>query len=188
MFQITVVDHVRLSFGAALAAYEGHAEAAAVLSRRSSYARLGLLVLAGVGAAMSAIAVQGGYALHLGSAILAALTFGACAAYIAWNQQPLIYGHRASAAKMWVICEQYRGLLAEMHEDLIDLTTLQHRRSVLVNEAAAVLEQAAPDDRYTYEIARQALSGPRGAGYPDSIIDRYLPPPLRKQAPAAGAP
>lgn len=186
MFQITLVDHVRLSFGTALAAYEGHATAAATLARRSSYARMGLLVLAGVAATFGAIGVQGGYVLHLITAIFTAATFGACAAYIGWNQQPLIYGHRASAAKMWAICESYRALLAEMHEDLIDLPTLQQRRTALLNDSAAVLAQAAPDDRYTYEIARDALSGPRGVGYPDSLIDSYLPTPLRKEASASG--
>src|SRR5687767_9121755 len=33
MFQITLVDHVRLSFASVLAAYEGHAEAAVKLAR-----------------------------------------------------------------------------------------------------------------------------------------------------------
>jgi hypothetical protein len=185
MFQITQVDHVRLSFGSAVAAYEGHAEAAATLARRSSHARIALLVLTSTGATVSAIAVQGGYAWHLASAILAAATFGACAAYVGWNNQPLIYGHRASAARMWVICEKYRGLLAEMHEDLIDLPTLQRERHSLLSESAAVLQEAAPDDRYSYEIAKDALAGRGGAGYPDSLIDRYLPPQLRRQVPAA---
>ena len=49
-----------------------------------------------------------------------------------------------------------------MHEDLVDLPTLQQRRNALLNDSAAVLAQAAPDDRYTYEIAKEALSGPRG--------------------------
>jgi hypothetical protein len=185
MFQITQVDHVRLSFGSAVAAYEGHAEAAATLARKSSHARIALLMLTAVSATISVIGVQGGYALHLVSAILAASSFAACAAYIGWNNQPLIYGHRASAARMWVICEKYRGLLTDMHEDLIDLPTLQRERHALLNQSAAVLQETAPDDRYTYEIAKDALAGPRGAGYPDSLIDRYLPPQLRKQAPAA---
>ena len=92
--------------------------------------------------------------------------------------------HRISAAKLWVVCEKYRALLAEMQEDAIDLPALQERRNALLNEAATVLEQAAPDDRYTYEIARDALSGPKGKGYPDWLIDRYLPESLRKEPPA----
>jgi hypothetical protein len=185
MFQITIVEHVRLSFGSALAAYEGHAEAAARLTRLTSHARIALLALSGAATVVGAIAVGNGYWWQLATAILIALVFGSSAAYVAFDQQPLIYGHRASATRLWVICEKYRALLAEMHEGAIDLAGLQERRAALLNETAAVLEHAAPDDRYTYQIAKEALSGPRKGGYPDSLIDRYLPRPLRKEAQAA---
>jgi hypothetical protein len=186
MFQITLAEHVRLSFGSALAAYEGHAEAAATLARRSSYARLALLGISGLAAVAGSVAVPGGYGWQLTSAILSVVVFAACAVYVGVNQHLLIYGHRTSAAKLWVVCEKYRALLAEMHEELIDLPALQNRRNALLTEYAEVIELAAPDDRYTYEIAKAALSGPRGEGYPDSLIDRYLPHALRKQAPAPG--
>jgi SMODS and SLOG-associating 2TM effector domain family 4 len=186
MFQLTLVEHVRLSFGSALAAHEGHAEAAARLTRWTSYAKIGLLTLSGLTAVIGAVAVGNGYRWQLAFAILATATFAACAAFVGFSQQPLIYGHRMSAARMWVICEKYRALLAEMHENVIDLPTLQERRNALLHESAAVLEEAAPDDRYTYQIAKEALSGPKNGGYPDWFIDRYLPPPLRKEAPASG--
>jgi SMODS and SLOG-associating 2TM effector domain family 4 len=160
MFQITLAEHVRLSFGSALAAYEGHAEAAAKLSRRSSHARLALLGLSGLAAIVSAIAAYGESGWQITAGILTAAVFAACATYVGMNQQLLVYGHRVSAAKLWVLCEKYRGLLAEMQDDLIDPASLQNRRSALLSEYAAVIEQSAPDDRYTYEIARAALSGP----------------------------
>ena len=181
MFQITLVDHVRLSFASVLAAYEGHAEAAVKLARWNSYGKMVLIALSGVAAITGAIAVQGGPGWARATAVLTAVLFGCCAVYVAMNQQPLMYGHRISAAKLWVVCEKYRALLAEMHDDAIDLPTLQERRNALLAEAATVLEQAAPDDRYTYEIARDALSGPKGKGYPDWLIDRYLPESLRKE-------
>ena len=186
MFQLTLVEHVRLSFGSALASYEGHAEAAARLTRFTSYAKIALLSLSGLTAGLGAIAVGNGYAWQLAFAILAAATFAACAAYVGFNQQPRIYGHRASAARMWVVCEKYRALLAEMHDNAIDLPALQERRNALLHESASVLEDAAPDDRYTYQIAKEALAGPKNSGYPDWFIDRYLPQPLRKEAPAHG--
>jgi hypothetical protein len=187
MFQISLVDHVRLSFATVLAAYEGHADAAARLARWNSYAKLILLSLSGIAAATGTIALQGSHNWQRATAVLTALLFGCCAAYVALNQQPLMYGHRISAAKLWVVCEKYRALLAEMHDDLIDLPALQERRHALLAEAATVLEQAAPDDRYTYEIAREALSGPKGKGYPDWLIDRYLPASLRKEPPPSAA-
>ena len=188
MFQITLVDHVRLSFGSALAAYEGHAEAAARLTRLTSYAKIGLLGLSGLTTVFCAIAVGNARAWQMTAAIFAGAVFATSAVFIAFNKQPLIYGHRASASKLWIVCEKYRALLAEMHENAIDLQTLQERRNALVAEAAAVLEHAAPDDRYTYQIAKEALSGPRKGGYPDSLIDQYLPPRLRKAASAPGSP
>jgi hypothetical protein len=188
MFQITVVDHVRLSFASILAAYEGHADAAAKLARWSSYAKRILIALSGITATVAAIAVQRGFAWQVATAILAAVLFASCATYVALDHQPRMYGHRRSTAKLWVICEKYRALLAEMHDDLVDLPALRERRNALVSEAAAVLEQSAPDDRYTYEIARAALAGPKGAGYPDWLIDRYLPEALRKAPPAPPAP
>jgi hypothetical protein len=187
MFQVSLVDHVRLSFASALSAYEAHAEAAARIARWNSYAKLILLALSGLGTVVGTIGTQAGFGWQVATAIIAAAVFGTCAAYVSLNQQPLMYGHRVSAAKLWVICEKYRGLLAEMHDATIGLPALQERRNALIAETAAVLEQASPDDRYTYEIARDALSGPKGAGYPDALIDRYLPETLRKQPPAPAA-
>lgn len=184
MFQISLVDHVRLSFGSVLASYEAHADAAAKLARWNSYGKLVLLALSGLSAGLGAMAVAGGFAWQMAAAVLSAVVFGTCAAYVAMNQQPLMYGHRVSAAKLFVICEKYRALLAEMHDELIDVPSMQQRRNALLTETAAVLEQSAPDDRYTYEIAREALSGRKGAGYPDSLVDRYLPQTLRKEPPA----
>jgi len=160
MFQITLAEHVRLSFGSALAAYEGHAEAAAKLSRRSSHARLALLGLSGLAAIVSAIAAYGESGWQITAGILTVAVFAACATYVGMNQQQLVYGHRVSAAKLWVLCERYRGPLAEMQDDLVDPASLQNRRNALLTEYAEVIEQSAPDDRYTYEIARAALSGP----------------------------
>lgn len=184
MFQVTVTDHVRLSFASVLAAYEGHADAAARLARWNSYAKMILLVLSGLAAGTGAIAISGSDGWTKATAFLTAILFGTCAAYVALNQQPLMYGHRISAAKLWVICEKYRALLAEMHDNNLDSATVQQRRNELLSDAAAVLEQASPDDRYTYEIAKQAMSGPQGAGYSDAVIDRYLPATLRKEPPA----
>ena len=186
MFQVNIVDHVRLSFAGTLAAYEAHADAAASMARWNSYAKLVLLSVSGLAAIFGAIATQQGFAWQVATAILCAVTFGTAAAYMSLNQQPLLYGHRVTAAKLWVICEKYRALLAEMHDNAIDLPALQERRNALLHESASVLEDAAPDDRYTYQIAKEALAGPKNSGYPDWFIDRYLPPPLRKEAPAHG--
>ncbi len=159
MFHIEGLDYVRLTYETLQDAYEGHAEAAARLARFSSYFRLATLSITGVTAALAAIAVSGGRGWELASAMAAACAFGTCGAYVAFNNQPRIYGHRASAARIWVICEKYRALLADVQAGAIDAAAINDRRNGLLHDAAAIFEQTAPDDRFTFEIARRALRG-----------------------------
>lgn len=171
MFQMDVAQQVRLSYEGIESACEAHAKAAMRLTRVAFWLRCTVLALTGGAALASAMAMSGGHRWAIATAVLAAAAFALSAAYVGLNQQPRIHGHRASAARLWLICEQYRTLLAEMHEGLIDLPAMRDRRHALLQETAAVFEHTAPDDRQTLEIARRAL---RGAG-------GYVPP-----APATG--
>ncbi len=185
MFQLSVVDHIRLSFGSVVTAYEGHAEAAARLARWGWYAKIATITAVALAAVFSGVALYTGRGFQIAAAVAATAALAACSGYVAFDPQPRIYGHRASAARLWMVCEKYRALLAEIHDELVDLSALKDRRAELLRDAAAVLEHTSPDDRYSYEIARKALKGLGGAGYSDAELDRYLPSSLRKQTTAA---
>jgi hypothetical protein len=185
VFQLSVVDHIRLSFGGVVTAYEGHAEAAARLARWGWYAKVITMTAVALAAVLSGVALYAGRGFQIAAAVAATAGLAACAGYVAFDPQPRIYGHRASAARLWVLCEKYRALLAEIHDELLDLQALKDRRAELLRDASAVLEHTSPDDRYSYEIARKALKGLGGAGYSDADLDRYLPSSLRKQTSAA---
>lgn len=159
MFHLDSADYIRITYESLQQAYESHAEAAGRLSRLSSYFRLATLTVTGASAVLAAIAASGGSSMQLIAAIVAAAAFGTCAAYVAFNQQTRIYGHRASAARIWVIVEKYRALMADLNSGAIDLHTLHERRNALLYEASEIFERAAPDDRFTFDIARRALGG-----------------------------
>ncbi len=179
MFQLSVIDHIRLSFGGAIAAYEGHADAAGRLSLLSWYARLATLVLAAAAAVSSGLALQRGGGYLTLTAVAGVSTLIAVSAYVAFDPQARIYGHRASAARLWLVCEKFRALLAEAHDELLDLPAIKERRNALLQEVAAILEQGPPADRETYRITRNALAGSHQEGISDADLDRYLPPSLR---------
>ncbi len=162
VFHLDSADYIRLTYQSLQEAYDAHAAAAARLSRFSSYFRIATLSLTGIAAALSAIALSSGRGVQFTAAIVAAGAFATCAAYVGFNQQPRIYGHRASAARIWVIVEKYRALMADLEAGAIDLRALHERRNALLYEASAIFEQAAPDDRFTFDIARRAL-GSRSA-------------------------
>lgn len=180
MFHLSVIDHIRLSFGAVVGAYQAHADAAAALARWGWRTKLAMLALIGVAAVSGLVALQQGRVFQIAAAVAAAAGFVACAVYTALDSEPRIYGHRASAARLWLLSEKYRALLADVHDEVIDMPTLMKRRDALLQEAAAVFEQAPPGDRHTYEIARRALSGGSKVGYTDRDVDEFLPPSLRR--------
>jgi hypothetical protein len=161
MFQIGLIEQVRLTFDSLQAACEGHAAAAARLSRLSSYARLAMLGSCALTSVLTAIALQGGRGWIIAASLSAAAAFAGAATYVGFDQQPRIYGHRVSSARLWVVCEKYRGLIAEIDDGRVDPSEIHQRRNALLQEAAGVFEQAAPDDRYTFEIAKRAVLGHR---------------------------
>ena len=163
MFQVDIVEYVRLSYESLEAACEAHAEAAARLTRLTTWWRAATLAAAGTAAVLTAVSagLRPGWALA--AALVSSAAFGACAAYVGFDQQPRIRGHRACASRLWLVCEKYRALVAEMHEGRIDLATLRERRNALLQEAAQIFEHAAPSDRYTLEIARRSLRARSGS-------------------------
>lgn len=185
MFQLSLVDHLRLSFGSAVAAYQGHTAAAKRLTVVGWYARAAALGLAGLAAAASLLALRQGHVLQIAAAVLILAAFAAFAVCAAFDPMPRIHGHRACAARLWLICERYRSLLTEVQDGLLDVDAVIARRDALLAETGAILEQASPADRETFAIAQQALSGPHQGGYPDAALNQFLPPALHRTEAAA---
>ena len=187
MFQLSLVDHIRLSFGTVVGAYQGHTGAAVRLSRWDWYGQIATVSLVAVAAAASLLAIRYGPAFQMVAAVTAALAFGVSAVQLAFDPAPRVYGHRACAARLWALCEKYRALLAEVQDQLLDVPAIISRRDALLQEFAALYEQSPPADRHTYEIAQKALTGPDLGGYSDQELDQFLPQALRRTAaPAAG--
>lgn len=180
MFQLSLVDHIRLSFGGIVSAYDGHTQAAARLSRSSWYAKLAILLLLGLAAAASIMSAVRGGGYAIAAATLSALAFAAGATFVAVDPETRVYAHRTTAARLWLICEKYRALLTEIHDQLIDVPGIAQRRDALLKEASELFVQAPPADHATYEIARKTLAGV----YSDQEVDQFLPVSLRR---ASGA-
>src|SRR3954453_18871498 len=171
VFQLSVVDHIRLSFGSVVTAYEGHAEAAARLARGGWYAKVITMTAVALAAVLSGVALYAGRGFQIAAAVAATAGLAACAGYVAFDPATRIYGHRASAARLWVLCEKYRALLSEVQDDMLDMPEVTRRRDALLQEFGALFEQSAPADRDTHEIAQKALSGSQLGGYSDRDLD-----------------
>jgi hypothetical protein len=183
MFQITLLDHLRLSFGGAIHAYKAHSASAERLTRRLWQIRIAQLVLLGgaLGAALTA-AYRGDARYAVLAAVLSGVALAVFTLYVAVNLESRIYAHRWCAARLWLIREKYRALLSEIRDGVLTPEGARNRRDQLLTELQAIDEHAPPVDRPTFHSARQALTAAAETAFTDEEIDAFLPQSLRKEA------
>jgi hypothetical protein len=180
MFQITLVDHIRLSFGHVMYSHQAHAHAADRLARRAWQMKVTTIVLTGLTLTACLVALDTVRPFRIAATVLAGLAFAAQAVYLALDAEPRVYAHRSCAARLWLIAEKYRALLAEIQDEMVGVDTVVSRRDALQGEVQAVYEHAPPADRQAYQIARKTLSGKGEVVITDEELDRFLPESLRK--------
>jgi hypothetical protein len=180
MFQLSLVDHIRLSFGSVATSYRAHARAAERLTARARQSRMFMVILLGAATGTSLFTLTGTRPAQYAAIATAALALVAYTVVLSLDFEPRAAAHRGCAARLWLISEKYRSLLAEVHDGLVDLPAVTKRRDDLMREVQVVYEHALPTDREAYRIAREALGA--GESVPsDQDIDRLLPASMRHQ-------
>jgi hypothetical protein len=179
MFNLTIVDHIRLSFGNVAQNYTRHARAADRLTRLALNARVAILVLLGISVGLSvAIALGAGRTVELALVVVLSLAFVSYAIVASLGVEDRLLGHRYLANRLWLLCEQYRALLAEVQDGLLDRNAILARRDALVQQFGDIDEQGL--------AAQSVSSGGRGRAQSparaltEEQIDQYLPLTLRK--------
>ena len=181
MFNLTIVDHVRLSFGHVVQNYTIHAQAADRLARFALYARITVVALTGIGTALSvALLLGAGGAMQIAAAIVVGLAFATSAVLASIGVEERLTGHRYRANRLWLLCERYRALLAEIHDGLIDRDAVLARRDALIQQFNDIQEQGMPAPTTGGMSPARAQSA--GKALTDEQIDQFLPAVLRKSS------
>ena len=180
MFRLSVVDHVRLNFGHAVQNYTVHAQAAERLAGFTARARIAVFVLLGVATAATVASLLGApRPYQIAAAVAMALAFVGHALYLALGFESRLFAHRSFAHRLWIVCERYRALLAEVQDGLVDRESILRRRDELIGQLHAVYEHAFVVDQQAHERVRQPAQGKGHGGLSDAEIDQFLPPSLR---------
>jgi hypothetical protein len=186
MFGLTLVDHLRLTFGHIIYTHRAHTRLALRHSRWNLWtqaAEAGLMLAA----ALASIAL-----LTTGQTPYAVITaIAACAAVctlllrMVFDFDRRASAHRTSGAQLWRLREEYRALLADLKDGSITLDRARERRDAVMNALHAVYENAPPADRSIFEAARRALPTSHEGALTDEEVDRFLPPSLQKSGKSA---
>ena len=169
MFQLSVVDHIRLSFGHVIQSYRVQSLAAERLAHRAWLFKTTLLALLGLAALVSAgLLVTTSRSLQVAAAVLAVVGFIGYAAHLALGLDERVQEHRTCATKFWLIGEKYRALLTEIQDGLLDAAQVRERRDSLIDEVHAAYGQSRDAG-----AVRLALSPAAAALWSD--VDAFLP-------------
>ena len=181
MFQLTLVDHLRLTFGHVIYAHRAHSELALRHARWNRWL-LGAEALLMLGAVLGSIGL-----LLTGQAPYGVVTAVAAAAAVAALVVRLVFdfdrrssAHRACSARLWKIREEYRALIGDLRDEALTLDAARERRDALMDRLHGVYENAPPAERSVYEAARQALPGTDESDLTDEEVNQFLPASLHK--------
>jgi hypothetical protein len=184
MFQLTLLDHLRLAFGHVVYRHKAHAELARSRARRNRWIRgAEAFLIAGAAFASAAAAFGKGQGWMIASAILAGVTLLTLLVQLIFDLEASARAHAACAGRLWQIRERYRALLSDLSDGAVDADAARRLRDSLALELNAIYQDAPPADREAFEAAGRAAAD-EGA-LTDEQIDLYLPQSLQKAGKAA---
>ena len=187
MLGLTLVDHLRLTFGHVIYTHRAHTQLAARCARwnRTLQVIEGLGLLAAVVWSV-AILTTGEPAYGIATAAAAGAAVLALAARVMLDLEAAGNAHRECGARLWHIREQYRALLADLQDGHLTLDGARERRDTLMMTLHDIYEKAPMADQAAYEAARRAIPADHEAMLSDEEVDRFLPQTLHKgRQPAA---
>jgi hypothetical protein len=183
MFQLTLLDHLRLAFGHVVYRHKAHAEIARSRARQSRWIRgAEALLMAGATFAAMAAAFGKGQVFSIVAAILAGVALITLVVHLTFDLDNSARAHAACASRLWQIRERYRALLADLSDGAIDVDAARRMRDALALELHAIYQDAPPADREAFEAAGRAAA--HEGALTDEEIDMFLPRSLQKGAAA----
>lgn len=181
MFGLTLVDHLRLTFGHVIYAHRAHSQLALRYTRWSRWLQGVEAVLMLTAVVTSVAMVSTGQAPYgIAAAVAAGAAMCALIARLAFDFDRSANAHRTCSARLWHIREQYRAIMADVRDESLTLDAARERRDVLMGQLHAVYEEAPPADRSVYEAARKALPNTDEASITDEEVNQFLPVSLQK--------
>jgi hypothetical protein len=179
--QLTLLDHLRLTFGHVVHRHRAHSHLAHSFARWSRRLRAAEVVwVIAIAYTAGAAAFNNGRAYAAAAAILAGLALITLLVHLTIDLDGRAQTHAVCAGRLWLIRERYRGLLTDLVDESIDLDTARRWRDELMNELHAIYERASLVDQEAYRSASQAVVALDDVSLTDEEIDLFLPKSLHK--------
>ncbi len=143
MFEVTFLDHLRLTFAHIVAAHRSHADTARVEARRSRLLKGGeAALIAATAIAATGAAAGWGFGGTVAAAVFAGSALVILLLDLILNLDRSAQAHFQSAVRFWGMRERYRALMADLHDGAIGPEAARAQRNALLDELQHVQEAA----------------------------------------------
>jgi hypothetical protein len=141
MFNLTLRDHLHLTFNEIIQRHDAHAAKAHSRARWSRRLRGGEAVLIG-GVAMTAAGAAFGHGQILATmaASFACIALIILLVDLTFDFDASARAHAMCSAHLWGLRERYRSLLSDLHDGALDIDDARLRRDRLMDELRAIYE------------------------------------------------
>lgn len=179
-----LMDQVRDSYGRVVYTHKTQEKMADMLASWVSKLKLAelLLVALTTGSTLSVV-LGSGPIFEIASAILASLTLLIYLIQIRFDHEGRAQEHRRSAKQLWLIREQYLGLICDLKADTIDITSARNLRDQLAEKLGELYQNAPDTNAAAYNAAQYALKKAEELTFSDAELDALLPTTARKKTP-----
>jgi SMODS and SLOG-associating 2TM effector domain family 4 len=141
MFNLTLRDHLQLTFTEIIKRHNAHAAKAQSRARWCRRLRGSEAVLVG-GAAIAATGAAFGHGqlLAIAAASMAGVALIVLLVNLTFDFEASARAHAASGAHLWGLRERYRSLLSDLHDGVLSVAEARLRRDRLIEELRAVYD------------------------------------------------
>lgn len=141
MFNLTLHDHLQLTFNEITQRHSAHAAKAQSRGRWSRRLRGSEAVLVGGATIAAAGAAFGqGQVLAIVAASMAGLALIVLLVNLTFDFDASARAHAASGAHLWGLRERYRSLLSDLHEGALSVSDARLRRDQLIDELRSIYD------------------------------------------------
>lgn len=184
MFEVSLVNHIRLTFGHIAHRYRAHTQLARSRARWGRWLKA-VATLAMTGTVMTSAATLmnysgRGHAYAIATVALAAAGLLSVLADLLCAFEQSAHAHGVCAGRLWHLRERYQALLSDLADGAIDSTGARNRRDGLIDDLRQIYESAPIVDPHAIHPAGPAEIAADEGALEDEDIDLFLPKSMRK--------
>jgi hypothetical protein len=141
MFNLTLRDHLQLTFNEIIERHSAHAKKAHTRARWARWLRGSeALLIGGVAMAAAGAAYGQGRVFAIVAASLACVALLLLLIDLTFDFDGSARGHAVAGAHLWELRERYRSLLSDLHDGALSVGDARLRRDKLIDELRAIYD------------------------------------------------